>query len=362
MKERRFQDAMDSLNRALPHAKKPEDELAVRARIAFILKKQGDFPRSLKEFEHCIQLAEETGDLQTKAKLLTELGNIRRATGRTKEALVYFEKALVLYKGVGSFRKRVPQRLGVKAEMAMAYLDLGDFYRALKLNRNSLILHFLAGNPDAMGAAFANEGRIFMRAGRYEWALLFYYAAGWFFTRRNDLRGLAIQTHNMGVCHTHLGNYKLANKAYCHGMKVSKENDFTDIEANIFGSLANLGLAQGDLEDAFVNAQMSVQMFHRIGHKEGEAKGWGILGEIAGKRSNLEEAIHSHRKALVIADSAGNLDSLKNLLLALFANMKEAGREEEFHRLAGSIFRKYPELKAQLPQAPAGGEDQKELE
>lgn len=345
LEQRQYQKALKPLKRALTRAKKPETELAVRARIAFILYKLGYFPDSLKEFKRSVFLTEKIGDSLTKAKIYLDIGLIYRTTGRTKEALDYFQRALALYRRIGNTHNRID----VQAEMAAVHLDMGDLATAHKLNIKSLRFHVIAGLPDGIGPGLANEARIFMRAKRPRIALLLYEAANGLARMRNDLKGLAIQMHNMGDCCVDLGRLELAERFHRDCLVVSQENEFVDLESATYLSLANIFLRKNELEDAFLHAQMSEQIFHKIGHKEGEGKSLGVLGEVARKRSNVEEAIRIHKKAFAIAESAKNLDTIKNLLLALREDIIQGGNLREFNLLAKGVLRKYPELKTQLP-------------
>ena len=297
MNARRYNDARVSFEKALPYAKNDETKLAVRCGLGFVKYKMGDFPEALREFRKSIILAEHTGNLHVKAWILEKVGIIYRSTGRTKESLDHLGKSFAILGKVGTRHHRID----VQAEMAMGYLYRGDFARAAKLNSRSLLYHLLLGLGDGIAPGMNNGAVLYIHKRKYRIALLMLYASEIVATKQGDQKGLATTFHNMGNCYTHLDKHDLAEKTYRESMRISRENLFSDIEGASNFCLASLSLKRGDLEDAFVSAQLSELISRRIGSKEFEAKGLEILGEISRRRGDPNKAILSHKRGLTVA-------------------------------------------------------------
>lgn len=346
MNARRYKNALNLFSRALPHAKRNTAKLAIRCGLGFVHYKIGDFPRALKEFRRSIALAESTGNLPIKAWIFHRIGIICKSTGRTDDALNYLEKSLAILEKVGTRH----QRIDVQADMAMCHLYRRDYVLAAKLNSRSFAYHLLLGLGDGIAPGMTNGAVQLIHLRKYRIALLILRASAFVSMKQGDQRALATTLHSIGNCYSNLGEPDLAEDSYRESMTISKKYQFSDIESATNFSLASLNLKRGELEEAFVLAQMSELISHRIGSKELEAKSLGILGEVFRRRGDPNKAIVHHKKGLTIAMSVGNIDSIANLLLAIRLDMQAAGRIEELAPLVNGVQVTFPLVESRLPK------------
>ncbi|KAF7834177.1 protein TONSOKU [Senna tora] len=119
--------------------------------------------------------------------------------------------------------------------------------------------------------------------------------------------------NNIGMLEMDLDNLEEAQVILSRGLKICNEEEvsrYDDGRSRLHHNLGNVYMELRIWNKARYNIEMDIQICNRIGHCQGEAKGYINLGEVNYRTQMYEEALLCYKKALVLAKSMEDEDSL----------------------------------------------------
>ena len=128
-----------------------------------------------------------------------------------------------------------------------------------------------------------------------------------------DVRGLARGLRVLGDAYNRLGQLDEASAALQRGLQLAHRTG--DIE-EIGGCLINLGLVEMEREnfdEAVKWTQQAIDEFGRIEHSTGLSIGYGNVADFLLQSGRLEEAVENSVKALEIASSIGDMETVADV-------------------------------------------------
>jgi tetratricopeptide (TPR) repeat protein len=185
------------------------------------------------------------------------------------------------------------------------YMELGDFDRALDLNRQGAEEARKRGDPEIIANAELNLGDIFLTQGDLVLAQEF-------------LDGVYRLVHDPATSERMKWRYTL----------------------HLFASLGELWLARGDLTTAGTCAEQCLALARRTTSRKYLVKGWRLMGEIALLRRQWDEADAALRQALTIAQAIGNPTQLWKTRLsygALYTATQQPERAQQMLDAADDV-------------------------
>ena len=242
--------------------------------------------------------------------------------GDYDEALAVLQEGLALSEKVGAevLRPRLLNSLG------WLYSELGDFDRALALNRQAAEGARQRGDPEMIANAEINLADIFLMQGDLALAQEF-------------LEGVYGLVHDAATSERMKWRYTI----------------------RLFASLGDLWLARGDLTKARECTEACLDRATRTTSRKYLVKGWRLIGEMALARRQWDEAEGWWQQALTLAQSLGNPTQLWKTHLAVGRLYAESRRPEQarqayqsaravIHRVKASL--QNPGLRASLEHSP----------
>ncbi|KAI9070618.1 hypothetical protein K1719_047416 [Acacia pycnantha] len=119
--------------------------------------------------------------------------------------------------------------------------------------------------------------------------------------------------NNWGMLEMELDNLEEAKKILSRGLKICDEEEVSkddDGRSRLHHNLGNVYMELRIWNKARNNVEKDIQICNRIGHCQGEAKGYINLGEVNYRTQKYEDALLCYKKALLRAKSLEDEDAL----------------------------------------------------
>ncbi|ESP93673.1 tetratricopeptide repeat protein, partial [Pseudoalteromonas luteoviolacea 2ta16] len=146
------------------------EHISARNRAGHIYKRIGELGSALQAYQHVLNLAEKTGDNESKSVSYCNMGNVYQIKGELDKALEYYQKSL-----------EINESFGRKEGMANEYGNMGVVYRiqgeldmALEYYQKSLELNESFGRKEGMANQYCNMGTVYQTQGDLDKALEYY--------------------------------------------------------------------------------------------------------------------------------------------------------------------------------------------
>jgi CHAT domain-containing protein/tetratricopeptide (TPR) repeat protein len=163
----------------------------------------GDSGKVSELVTQAAQAFREVGDRATWAVTLNNLGKLFDDWGEWQKALVNYESALAVYRGLPEAARE--RSLGKEAytldNMGMTYAALGQTDRALEVLKESLSIREQVKDHDGMSNTKAVIGYVYFLSGDPETALEFYRAALPCYEKAQNPRGQSFMLTSMGLAY-----------------------------------------------------------------------------------------------------------------------------------------------------------------
>lgn len=133
--------------------------------------------------------------------------------------------------------------------------------------------------------------------------------------------------NNKGMLEMDLDNLHQAEKTLRRGLEICNEeeiNEYDDGRSRLHHNLGNVYMELRNWDEARKNIKKDIMICNRIGHLQGEAKGYINLGEVHYRTQKYEEARSSYEKALALAKSMEDEDGLVRQINQNIGTVKEA--------------------------------------
>ncbi|MGF1536765.1 MAG: CHAT domain-containing protein [Elainellaceae cyanobacterium] len=221
------------------------------------------------------------------------------------------------------------QRSHTLGNLAIAYLETGQYLRALDANQAALALMEQQGSQPAIGQLQLNLGNVYEALGDYDQAIAAYEASLTIAEAEGDRTGAGIALGNLGTVYATQGNYAAALEAHTRALAISTTMGDREGESHRLLNLGNLHQVQGDLPQATDHYQRSLAIAEDIGHRPLQAKALGSLGSTAERQGDYEQAVEYHQRGLAIAQGLGDPRLTGQAFNNLGHTLLQAGRLEE---------------------------------
>lgn len=133
--------------------------------------------------------------------------------------------------------------------------------------------------------------------------------------------------NNRGMLEMELDNLEEAKKILSRGLKICDEEEVSrddDGRSRLHHNLGNVYMELRIWNKARNNVEKDIQICNRIGHCQGEAKGYINLGEVNYRTQKYEDALLCYKKAFLRAKSLEDEDALVRQIHQNIKIIKEA--------------------------------------
>lgn len=272
-------------------------------------KKEYQYQDALYYYQECLK---DIKDPKLEAELYYKIGDIKRVTNDTKEALSYFQKALNLFTtqkdilGVGHVLNRVG-----RTEYQLSNFDL-----SLKAYDQALAIFTKLQNKKYMASCLHGLGNTFFMKGDLEKALVQFKEAKKLFLEEEmtDNKGYAHVLLKEADVHITFGNYKEANSLLKTAIDIFHNINDRQGEGCALIGLGKLSCECSKYEKGMVYLEKANTIFEKIGDSRLQGFCTQYIAEIALRRGNtliaLEKAQQSYDLFLKASDRRNMARSL----------------------------------------------------
>jgi CHAT domain-containing protein/tetratricopeptide (TPR) repeat protein len=256
-----------------------------------------DFERASDAYQHALDLARPTGELQEQATILHNLGNLFQLHGQSWQALGFFRQALALRQREVGAEART-QEANTLTGVGWAYASTGDWQRAIDAHWRALKLRNRLRDPRLIsisltqigtawlfvephrGLPFLNRARELQRdvespkdrastleslglafrlLGRYREAQAAYRQSLEIFRSLHDLNSQAVTLNNLGWAAVYRHQTREALQIFEQGLRLARQSSNPTAEAGALQGMAEAERQRGNLTMAQIRAEDSLK-------------------------------------------------------------------------------------------------------
>jgi class 3 adenylate cyclase/tetratricopeptide (TPR) repeat protein len=304
--------AIEWYERALALA--PGDAAAIRSGIqlrrGLALEQIGRFAEALAAYEAALSSVREAGEAELEARALAAQTHVLWLLDRYDEGRELLPVALERARGVGL--DDVEARLLYTAG-TMSF-GRGEFPEALPLHERALEVASAAG--DLEGQALAHHG--LCETYFFQWPIEKSLEHGRIADGMlRELGQRSMVAHNAYMLSwglEFLGRWDEAFATVESSIETSREIGNRREEAFALYNRAELNLASGRLDDAWLDGQRGRDLFRQLALPRGEIVGWGVLNDVAAETGDVEHLVAQAREGLSLCEALGGVFMRPNVL------------------------------------------------
>jgi tetratricopeptide (TPR) repeat protein len=260
-------EAEETLTRARALAEQGgqvELESEARVHLAKVYQLQGRNLEGLQE----LQLAQEepalSDDQVRLARVLTGIGDIYRVLGATREALLFYTRALSLEQGRGSL---IGQAI-LREKLALTLLAQGKLPEARDSAEESLRLRQVIGDTIGQARSYSVLGTITGRMGDHAQALQYHEQARALDEQTQNRRGEGVALLHLGDEARALGDIAQAHTHYARALRLAQQMRDQVASARSLERLGDLNAVAGQREAASACWSEALRIRETLGHAD----------------------------------------------------------------------------------------------
>jgi len=262
-------------------------DLMKREEIFSDLNRWGANAILLELYQLLLPLDQWNPEVQQKADIYADLGEIHSALGQKEDALKYYEKALSTY-------RQVRDRRGegrILSNFGRVYNALGQKERALKYYEAALSILREVGDRQAEGRTLNNLSRIYRVRGRYDEALQSCKEALTILREVGDRGGEGRTQSNLGLIYADLNDNNQALKYSEEALNILREVGDRGIEGITLSHLGEIYAKLGEKERSRQYYQEALKIFREVGDRWEEGRTLHSLGKLYFNQGNIDVAL-----------------------------------------------------------------------
>jgi CHAT domain-containing protein len=228
--------------------------------------------------------------LNNKATILSELGEITHSVQLRQQAL-----------GIRQQWGSVADVLITRYSIAMDYLNLGEYDKALELLEQARAGARSAGHRQAEAFALQGAGQVYKALGESDQAAPRFEEAAALFRQLRDTRGEAISLTGLGRSQQMQGDWKKAQTSLEESLRLAREASLRPEVSSASAALGQLLSLTGDHKRAWPLLEDALSAARVTGNSRGVTVALEALGDASLKSGQVEDARTFFREALTEA-------------------------------------------------------------
>jgi tetratricopeptide (TPR) repeat protein len=271
--------------------------IALSAGLAGLLRHDGPWADAITRHATAIQAARHLGDRLGQANAISDLGDVRRATGDYPAAAQAHEQALGIYRDLGD-------RLGqanALSDLGAACWAIGDYPAAAQAQEQALGIFRDLGDRLGQATALNRLGVVQLATGDYPAAAQAHKQALGIFRDLGDQLGQANALRYLGNVRRLTGDYPAAAQAQEQALDNYRDLGDRLGQASALFYLGVVRRLTGDYPAAVQALEQALGIFRDLGDRGGEAEALNERGTLHRVSGELAQAEGCHQQALDLA-------------------------------------------------------------
>jgi tetratricopeptide (TPR) repeat protein/transcriptional regulator with XRE-family HTH domain len=280
------------------------------AGLASLLLRDGPWDEAITRHAAAIQAAQETGDRPGRAAALTELGDLRHATGDTRNAVRDLNEALGIWRTLGD---RVGEARALRRRGSVRS-TMGDLAGAVEDLQAAIDIAEDIGDRRAKAWAQAQLAEAHERTADYAIAARELGEALNHYRDAGDRWRQAQCLHQLGDVRARTGDYPAAERDLQEALHIYRDMGDKPSQAATLNYLGRVRLEIDDELTAARHLQEALEIHRDIGHLAGQAVSLGYRGRLHVRRGEYPAAAEHLHEALEIFREIGDRGSEAGVL------------------------------------------------
>jgi len=283
-----------------------------------------EYQRAKECFERLLQVSEDLGDEEGRARAIGSLGNVYDCLGDRDRAMDCFQQRLAISRETGN---RHGQAAAI-GSIGLILFNLGEHARAAECQREFLALSEELGDKNYQAVALGNLGRALLaqdEPGRAMECFQRYLAVA---EELGDPHGRAHATGMIGSVHHEKGEYEAALHCYAEELELARSISARSTEAEALQGRGLALLLSGRPDEALPELRAALALYEELGLEASVAEVLLQLAQVHAGLAEEEGSPAEHREAAREATSRAR---------SLAEKLKMEKLLQEIHEVEASI-------------------------
>lgn len=242
-------------------------------------------------YSQAVQLA------PSNASYRNRYGEVLLHRGEVRGAILQFEEAVRLSRTSDTLSIIEGDALG---GLGVAYKDLGQYFKAIELQKQARAIHRQVGDVRGEGNALGNLGTTYASLGQYPKAIEFQEQALTIYLKAGNMRGEGSALRSLGVIYANLGEYSKALELQEQGLAIYRQVGDVRGKGMALGNLGATYASLGQYPKAIESLERALMIDHQIGNVRGEGNALRNLGATYANLGQYPKAIEFLKASEVI--------------------------------------------------------------
>jgi DNA-binding SARP family transcriptional activator/Tfp pilus assembly protein PilF len=246
-----------------------------------------------------LQLAVRTGDRDTQAHALNDLGVAHEFLARYQQAVTSHQHSLAI-------RRQLGLRQGQAASLnnlGHVHERLGNYQQAATCLQESLAINRALGHRRGQAANLGNLGMVYQRLGRHQEAIASLQESLRIFTDLGERHGVASIHSDLGRAYERLGRYQQAVTTLQESLATVRELGDRLGQADSLNNLGRVYQRLGRYEEAIASQQQSLHLAQELSDPHHQVEALRDLGDALLAAGRPHHAQQAWQDALTICEA-----------------------------------------------------------
>jgi serine phosphatase RsbU (regulator of sigma subunit)/uncharacterized protein HemY len=298
--------------------------------------RNNDIKKSYDYAQRALVIADKNNSKKGRANALWNLGAIYYRQAKYDTAIIYHEEALEI-------RQKIDDQKGIASSfnsIALIEAQKGNYAKALGFHLKSLNIREKLGDKRGMASSYNNIGNIYIQQKNYDLAIDNYERALKINQEINDEAQEATYLGNLGYSYMLKKNFVFATDYMLRSLNISEKNSDNYMIINNFINLGNTYKEQKKYPIAFDYLNKAMEKAREMNVQEAKAEIMQIMADIYLAQGDLDKAIENASQSLSIAQQVKNKERILNssgILYQAYKQKQDIPKALFYHEMFATI-------------------------
>lgn len=298
--------------------------------------RNNDIKKSYDYAQRALVIADKNNSKKGRANALWNLGAIYFRQAKYDTALIYHEEALEI-------RQKIDDQKGIASSfnsIALIEAQKGNYAKALGFHLKALNIREKLGDKKGMASSYNNIGNIYIQQKNYDLAIDNYERALKINQEINDEAQEATYLGNLGYSYMLKKNFVFATDYMLRSLNISEKNSDNYMIINNFINLGNTYKEQKKYPIAFDYLNKAMEKAREMNVQEAKAEIMQIMADIYLAQGDLDKAIENASQSLSIAQQVNNKERIlnsSNILYQAYKQKQDIPKALFYHEMLSTI-------------------------
>ena len=313
------------------------------------LERNACIPEAIQRYEAAIAKAESAGERAILAEALRRLAVVRHHRNETIAARELSKRSYQVATELGNdvLAAEALNTLG-GLDLKTGLIDDARIHFLKALERGGSTRELLARVEQNLGILANIQGEVTQAVAHYE-ASLEAYKAG------NNEHGCAIAYANLGIAHTDLKQFDLADDYFTRSFAIAERAGDAHLQGMCLVNHAEAHFVRGRYDEARRNAEAALAIFDQLDARSNKSEAYRMIGKVYRETGRPALAESRLRTAMDLAVSSNSVLNEAEASCELALLMQTMGRNQDALTLLNSAHRLFRRLDARIDLVFVGG-------